>query len=224
MAARCFTLVSLLCVCAWTYGLDLTRDAPPASSDSTDSTDQSRSTFESWPSSSDPSPASVHSFILQPSRGRYVYGRVALVQDPLRSLSVLEPGGAGGCERQRLVPAAHTALSGGCEVAVNAGFYNASSGACLGNVVSDGRLVTKSPVYNAQFGIRKDGRLVFGYLSEEDLQDQKNPFVQLVSGVVWLLRDGQVYINHSLQVESDENQSSTFHIDANTELKLTCRR
>uniref|UniRef100_A0A8K9UCK6 N-acetylglucosamine-1-phosphodiester alpha-N-acetylglucosaminidase n=1 Tax=Oncorhynchus mykiss TaxID=8022 RepID=A0A8K9UCK6_ONCMY len=36
---------------------------------------------------------------------------------------------------------------------------------------------------NAQFGIRRDGTL---YLS-----DEANPIVQLVSGVVWLLRDSQ---------------------------------
>ncbi|KAM9351875.1 N-acetylglucosamine-1-phosphodiester alpha-N-acetylglucosaminidase-like [Symphorus nematophorus] len=40
---------------------------------------------------------------------------------------------------------------------------------------------------DAQFGIRKDGSLVFGYLSQEDVLDRSNPFVQLVSGVVWLL-------------------------------------
>ncbi|XP_055083994.1 N-acetylglucosamine-1-phosphodiester alpha-N-acetylglucosaminidase-like isoform X2 [Periophthalmus magnuspinnatus] len=163
--------------------------------------------FSSWPSSSDPSPTSAHTFILEPSEGRYVYGRMAVVQDALRTLSVLEPGGEDGCKLQQLVPAAQTALSGGCEVAVNAGFYNASTGQCLGNVVSDGRVVRSTGVLNAQFGIRSDGSLVFGYLSEEEVLDQRNPFVQLVSGVVWLLRDGHVYINQSLQVESDENQS-----------------
>lgn len=33
--------------------------------------------------------------------------------------------------------------------------------------------------------------------------DRTNPFVQLVSGVVWLLRNGEVYINQSLRVECD---------------------
>lgn len=43
------------------------------------------------------------------------------------------------------------------------------------------------------------------YLSEEDVLDQANPFVQLVSGVVWLLRDGEVYINQSQIAECDGN-------------------
>uniref|UniRef100_A0A8C3LQW2 N-acetylglucosamine-1-phosphodiester alpha-N-acetylglucosaminidase n=1 Tax=Chrysolophus pictus TaxID=9089 RepID=A0A8C3LQW2_CHRPC len=84
-----------------------------------------------------------------------------------------------------------------------------SSGKCLGNVVSDGRLVQNAHgLQNAQFGIRRDGSMVFGYLSEEDVLDQANPFVQLVSGVVWLLRDGEVYINQSQIAECDETQTT----------------
>ncbi|KAF1539688.1 N-acetylglucosamine-1-phosphodiester alpha-N-acetylglucosaminidase, partial [Eudyptula minor] len=46
------------------------------------------------------------------------------------------------------------------------------------------------------------------YLSEEDVLDQTNPFVQLVSGVVWLLRDGEVYISQSQMAECDEIQTT----------------
>lgn len=46
------------------------------------------------------------------------------------------------------------------------------------------------------------------YLSQEEVLDQSNPFVQLISGVVWLLRNGQVYINQSLQVECDKTQET----------------
>lgn len=46
------------------------------------------------------------------------------------------------------------------------------------------------------------------YLSQEDVSDQSNPFVQLVSGVVWLLRNGEVYINQSLVAECDETQET----------------
>ncbi|KAM9351872.1 N-acetylglucosamine-1-phosphodiester alpha-N-acetylglucosaminidase-like [Symphorus nematophorus] len=69
----------------------------------------------------------------------------------------------------------------------NAGFFNATSNQRLSNVVSDGRMVRDSGgQQDAQFGIRKDGSLVFGYLSQEDVLDRSNPFIQLVSGVVWL--------------------------------------
>ncbi len=46
------------------------------------------------------------------------------------------------------------------------------------------------------------------YLSQEDVLDQSNPFVQLVSGVVWLLRNGEVYINQSLTAECDKTQET----------------
>uniref|UniRef100_A0A8C9Z4M8 N-acetylglucosamine-1-phosphodiester alpha-N-acetylglucosaminidase n=1 Tax=Sander lucioperca TaxID=283035 RepID=A0A8C9Z4M8_SANLU len=140
---------------------------------------------------------------------RMVYGHITAVQDPLRTLSVLEPGGPGGCGMKQRVSVEETAEAAGCLYAQNAGFFSTSTGRCLGNVVSDGRMVQDSGgVQNAQFGIRKDGTLVFGYLSQEDVLDQSNPFVQLVSGVVWLLRNGEVYINQSLKAECDKTQET----------------
>lgn len=38
--------------------------------------------------------------------------------------------------------------------------------------------------------------------------EQSNPFVQLVSGVVWLLRNGDVYIQQSLAAECNETQET----------------
>nr|XP_055066891.1 N-acetylglucosamine-1-phosphodiester alpha-N-acetylglucosaminidase isoform X2 [Misgurnus anguillicaudatus] len=46
------------------------------------------------------------------------------------------------------------------------------------------------------------------YLSEEDVLDQVNPFVQLISGVVWLLRDGEIYINESIKAECEKTQDT----------------
>lgn len=40
---------------------------------------------------------------------------------------------------------------------------------------------------------------------------KENPFVQLVSGVVWLLRNGEVYVNQSSAVECNETQESGGH-------------
>uniref|UniRef100_A0A8C6WL75 N-acetylglucosamine-1-phosphodiester alpha-N-acetylglucosaminidase n=1 Tax=Neogobius melanostomus TaxID=47308 RepID=A0A8C6WL75_9GOBI len=170
------------------------------------------STHQTWraDSSQDTEEAESRVFItsVEGSSGpRWVHGHMTVVSDPLRTLSVLEPGGPGGCGLNRVTPVEQTARWGGCLFAQNAGFFNTRTTECLGNVVSEGRLVRNSRgVQNAQFGIRSDGSLVFGYLSEEEVLQQKNPFVQLVSGVVWLLRDGQVYINESLQAECDETQ------------------
>lgn len=46
------------------------------------------------------------------------------------------------------------------------------------------------------------------YLSEEDVLDTENPFVQLLSGVVWLIRNGSIYINESQAAECEETQET----------------
>lgn len=46
------------------------------------------------------------------------------------------------------------------------------------------------------------------YLSEEEVLDPVNPFVQLLSGVVWLIRNGSIYINESQATECDETQET----------------
>ncbi|XP_074052427.1 LOW QUALITY PROTEIN: N-acetylglucosamine-1-phosphodiester alpha-N-acetylglucosaminidase [Macrotis lagotis] len=172
---------------------------------------------ESWPPPSGASPHSVpvvHRFVSYfPSRGngssRPVSGHLTVAARPLRSFSVLEPGGPGGCAARRLVTVEETARAAGCVVAQNGGFFRVATGECLGNVVSNGRRVSSAGgLQNAQFGIRRDGTLVTGYLSEEEVLDTKNPFVQLVSGVVWLLRNGSVYINESEETECDETQET----------------
>ncbi|XP_053936163.1 N-acetylglucosamine-1-phosphodiester alpha-N-acetylglucosaminidase isoform X2 [Cuculus canorus] len=172
-------------------------------------------THEAWPGDTTGSGpvATTRTFVsylpLHGQDRRAVYGHFTFVRDPLRTLSVLEPGGAGGCQQHRRAPVEQTARLRGCLVAQNGGYFDMETGECLGNVVSDGTLVKNSGgLQNAQFGIQKDGTMVFGYLSEEDVLDQANPFVQLVSGVVWLLRDGEVYVNHSRTAECDEIQTT----------------
>uniref|UniRef100_A0A8C3D8C5 N-acetylglucosamine-1-phosphodiester alpha-N-acetylglucosaminidase n=1 Tax=Corvus moneduloides TaxID=1196302 RepID=A0A8C3D8C5_CORMO len=172
-------------------------------------------THEAWPGdNSTAGPVAVtRTFVSYiPPEGsdrKVIYGHFTFVRNPLRTFSVLEPGGAGGCLAQRRAPVEETAKLRKCLVAQNGGYFNMETGECLGNVVSDGRLVRDSGgLQNAQFGIRKDGTMVFGYLSEEDVLDQSNPFVQLVSGVVWLLRNGEVYINQSRAAECGDTQTT----------------
>ncbi|CAJ1063120.1 N-acetylglucosamine-1-phosphodiester alpha-N-acetylglucosaminidase-like [Xyrichtys novacula] len=169
-------------------------------------------THESWPASSfiGTPVAESNKFVSEvPRTSRWVYGHMTVVYDPLRTVSVLEPGGPGGCGMNQRATVKETASAAGCLFAQNGGFFNTKTDACLGNVVSDGRMVQDSGgIQNAQFGIRKDGTLVFGYLSQEDVLDKLNPFIQLISGVVWLLRNGEVYIDQSLKSECDETQET----------------
>ncbi|NXD01564.1 NAGPA acetylglucosaminidase, partial [Certhia familiaris] len=170
-------------------------------------------THEAWPGdNSTAGPVAVtRTFVsyIHPEGSKAIYGHFTFVRNPLRTFSVLEPGGAGGCLARRRATVEETAKLRKCLVAQNGGYFNMETGECLGNVVSDGKLVRDSGgIQNAQFGIRRDGTMVFGYLSEEDVLDEANPFVQLVSGVVWLLRNGEVYINQSRAAECGDTQTT----------------
>ncbi|XP_056414727.1 N-acetylglucosamine-1-phosphodiester alpha-N-acetylglucosaminidase isoform X2 [Hyla sarda] len=170
-------------------------------------------THEVWPSNND----SIHPVattrmfisILGDEVKKTVRGHFTFVNNPLRTLSVLEPGQPGACGRNITETVEDTVKYGKCIVAQNGGFFNTETKQCLGNIVSNGRLVQNSRgIQNAQFGIKADGTMVFGYLSEEEVLSTENPFVQLVSGVVWLLRNGKVYIEESKKVECEDTQNT----------------
>ncbi|KAK6491480.1 N-acetylglucosamine-1-phosphodiester alpha-N-acetylglucosaminidase isoform X2 [Huso huso] len=172
-------------------------------------------TYETWTSdkTADFPVATTRVFVSKfPVAGgtlKSVYGHVTVVRNPLKTVSVLEPGGPQGCTKYRTATVEETAKPRKCLVAQNGGYFNTQIKQCLGNIVSDGNLVQNSKgIQNAQFGIKKDGTLVFGYLSEDDVLDEKNPFVQLVSGVVWLLRNGNIYINESKAAECEKTQET----------------
>ncbi|CAC5374275.1 NAGPA [Mytilus coruscus] len=129
------------------------------------------------------------------------------INNPMRTISVLEPGYKGGCEDQTRSTVRKSAERKNCLLAINAGFFNTHTGSCLGNVISDGKLVLDSNgVQNAHFGITKDGHLFFGYLSEIDLIAEQ--FQQLVGGVIWLVRDGKNYITESIKIECQDTQET----------------
>ncbi|XP_070576218.1 N-acetylglucosamine-1-phosphodiester alpha-N-acetylglucosaminidase-like isoform X2 [Ptychodera flava] len=142
---------------------------------------------------------------------KLVYGHISYVNNPLRTLSVLEPREVGGCAKSLRATVEETALQKHCLVAVNAGFFNTHTGACLGNIVSDGRMVLQNKgIQNAHFGIRQDGTLFFGYLSDADLKSEENPFIQLVGGVGWIIRNGENYLEKSKEIEcSDTEETGT---------------
>ncbi|XP_071955884.1 N-acetylglucosamine-1-phosphodiester alpha-N-acetylglucosaminidase-like [Antedon mediterranea] len=140
---------------------------------------------------------------------RTCYGRVAFVNNPLHTLSVLEPLEQDGCKNRKRATVVESSKQKSCFVAVNGGFYVPETNECLGNIVSDGRLVKMTPgLRNVHFGIRQDGSLLFGYLSTEEIENTRNPFVQLISGIGWLLRNGTVYLEESKRIECDSEWSA----------------
>lgn len=145
-------------------------------------------------------------------RSKYLLGSIAYVEDPYYTMSVLEPYEPGGCTERYFRTARSTVSStshrrfNGCKLAINAGYFSMTTGKCLGNVVSDGRLVQASKELNANFGIRQDGSIVVGYVPEEEILD--GSYRQLISGVVWLVRNGTNYVNESMQLECPSHQQT----------------
>ena len=145
-------------------------------------------------------------------RRRYLMGSIAFLKDPYYAVSVLEPLKPSGCQikyysasRGTVRNTVHNRVNG-CTVAVNAGYFSMKNGRCLGNVVSDGRIVQVSNEMNANFGIRQDGSVVVGYISTEEVRT--GSFRQLVSGVIWLVRNGRNNVNESMKVECAANQNT----------------
>ena len=180
-------------------------------------------TFETFKVSTSPPKSEKVSYNLhkfadvteRPLGPQYMVGTIAYVEEPYHTFSVLEPGGEGGCSggmyagRRRTVGDTTGARKGGCKLAANAGFFVVVSGKCLGNVVSDGRVVeTAQNQQNANFGIREDGTIVVGYIPDEEILDTDNPFRQLVTGVVWLVRNGTNFVNESKEMECSEHEDT----------------
>lgn len=100
-----------------------------------------------------------------------------------------------------------TELSNGCEIVTNAGFFNVTSTACFGDIVSGGHVVQTSDKHNVNFGIR-DGKFVVGYVQTHEILSGANnrkpgglsdpkPFDTLISGLGWLVRGGETYVDES---------------------------
>ncbi|XP_039258621.2 N-acetylglucosamine-1-phosphodiester alpha-N-acetylglucosaminidase-like isoform X1 [Styela clava] len=135
------------------------------------------------------------------------YGHITTVTNPLRSFSVLEPHSQGGCSNNITDTVENTSKQRKCRVAQNGGFFSIKYGSCLGNLVSDGRLVIDhGNIQNANFGITKNGTIVVGYITSEDIE--KMDFKQLIGGAVWLVRNGSPYVEESFKCESADVQET----------------
>jgi len=137
------------------------------------------------------------------SNGAHVLGHLVKVNNPIGRVSMaLPPGGCGTREKTSITAQKHSPR---CRLAVNAGYFNVTNGACIGNLVSDGVLIQSVPLDqgNVNFGI-KDGKFVIGYLSPAEMVG----FQHLVSGVTWLVRDGKNYVTQGWRESNTTVQTS----------------
>ena len=80
----------------------------------------------------------IHPFIHQVNQyfmSHYVTGHISIVNNPGRTVSVIEPGGPGGCAKQSRETVRNSALTQNCILAHNAGFFDTLNGSCKGKFV-----------------------------------------------------------------------------------------
>ena len=77
-------------------------------------------------------------------------GRLLTIGNAFEHMSVYEPLGFGGCKDKnnftRRATVMETSDMMHCEVSINAGYFNTSTGQCYGNIVSNGRIVQNTGV------------------------------------------------------------------------------
>merc|ERR1719412_2370076 len=122
-------------------------------------------------------------------------GHVAIIKNPKGRMSFVPPM-PGGCGTLEQVKTMARRYEPNCVLAVNAGYFDLTNGTyfgCIGNLVSDGRIVQTWDwsQRNVNFGI-KNGKYVVGYITPEDIK--AGGYEQLVSGLGWLVHEGRNYV------------------------------
>ena len=144
---------------------------------------------------------SIDSFAKTLYSNTYI-GHKITITNGLKMLSLLEPKHHGGCKKQQLATVKESSKQRECLAAVSAGFFNENTGQCFGNLISDGDIVNQfQGLKSVNFGIREDGSIVVGYLKENDLSEMKHSLKQLITGVGWILRNGDDNLAESLKHE-----------------------
>jgi len=141
--------------------------------------------------------------------GNHVVGHLATLANPVGRVQLaLPPQGCGTRELTTVTAKSHRPF---CKLAINAGYFNVTDGACIGNVVSHGQIVQTVPLAqgNVNFGVRDD-KFHIGYLKPEEMEG----FEFLVSGVVWLVRDGKNNVDRgwkeaNITVQTSGNKYAT---------------
>jgi len=135
--------------------------------------------------------------------GNHVTGHLVTLANPLDRVSLALP--PGGCGTRELTTVTAKAQKPVCKLAINAGYFNVHNGACIGNVVSHSQVIQTVPLSqgNVNFGI-KDGKFYIGYFSPEEIAG----FDHMVSGVVWLVRDGKNYVDQGWKEANKTVQTS----------------
>eukprot|EP00039_Didymoeca_costata_P014036 m.221696 g.221696 ORF g.221696 m.221696 type:complete len:486 (-) comp15928_c0_seq33:607-2064(-) len=138
-----------------------------------------------------------------------VHGHLIRVADAT-SVQINPPKNPEGCGfGDHRATVQETAKAYDCDVAINAGFFDTGNGKCLGNIISNGNVINKNGPHNVNFGVRASGAVSIGYFNTSIIEDLSDPFVQLVAGVLWLVKDGKSFVNQSYELEYKDTQSGS---------------
>jgi N-acetylglucosamine-1-phosphodiester alpha-N-acetylglucosaminidase len=144
-------------------------------------------------------PVYVHKTYNATIFGRRQTGNYAILSNPSADHFHLYPSPS-GCPGKAMTTV--NAKAHHCVIATNAGFFNVKTGDCIGYVVSDRKIILNPGTKLSSFGLIGTGkaqRFVAGYLTQENVE--KLGFSQLVTGALWLVRDGKSFVNESIKIE-----------------------
>lgn len=114
----------------------------------------------------------------------------SITSNPIGHFRVLYPQAQNGSCEGYLRPS-RVAKEEGCEYATNGGpfvmYQPPGNPTCLGNIVSDGKIVQTQNTTYVNFGLTKSGDYVMGTLDDSDIESLD--FEQLVTGFGWLVRE-----------------------------------
>eukprot|EP00033_Pygsuia_biforma_P002378 GCRY01002632.1.p1 GENE.GCRY01002632.1~~GCRY01002632.1.p1 ORF type:complete len:556 (+),score=63.38 GCRY01002632.1:193-1860(+) len=133
-----------------------------------------------------------------------VQGHQVFVANPLAVTDVITP--AQGCGTASTVRESLCASSLKCVFGMNAGFFNTTTNECLGNLVVNSSFVQSSGNRNANFGMLNNGSFITGYIPPSVATSLN--FKYLVSGVVWLVRNGNNYVSTAAKEENLDTQET----------------
>jgi len=120
------------------------------------------------------------------------------IENPMNHFSVRAPG---NIHCPGFYATSQTSEAADCILGMNGGFFDIKTGDCIGNVISEGNLIQISGLENTNFGITKNGEYVVGYLTQQDASNSSFEFAELISGMLWLVREGKPYYCESYDIE-----------------------
>ncbi|KAJ6240588.1 n-acetylglucosamine-1-phosphodiester alpha-n-acetylglucosaminidase [Anaeramoeba flamelloides] len=124
-----------------------------------------------------------------------VTGTITLLENPLLHTTFYpSPSGCPGS-----APVSVSSDFYHCSLAQNAGFFNMETLACLGPLVSDGKIIQNPSTIQSSFGITKYGNYSIGYIDQSTIND--NVFQNLINARIWLIRAGKSFVDESEKIE-----------------------